>query len=99
MIWLSIEALNSSFLETIVSFFYKKPNYLIKLKFENETIETYKLVLNIAKFGFIINPLVHNNLDYIINKKVENLLKNKIKGKCEKLIFIVKTYLICIKKI
>ena len=76
VVWLNVENKNQNYLSKILSFFYKPPKYMINIKFTDGTIRTFKLILNMAKSGFMITPMIFNNLDYYyFNKYIEN--KNK----------------------
>ena len=96
IIWLNIKNNNESYSSKIFSLFYKPPKYLIKIKFDDGTIQTYKLILNMAKAGFMISPIIFNHLDYyylekfINDNNLHNIYQKKISDimiTCQKLTF------------
>ena len=67
--WLSIFKTEDNFVNKILGLLYKKPEYYIRLKFKNNVIKQFKIIPNITSEGFIITPLINNNVTifYLIN--------------------------------
>ena len=97
LFWISID-IPKSYLNKIISFFYKPPEYYIEIDFKNSPKQKFKLIPNIAKSGFLIKPFISNNFDNFIfrnqYKKNNNFSKKHlsmvktIKIGCNKLKFL-----------
>ena len=96
-IWVSINIPKSN-LQRLVSFFYKPPQYFIEAQYKDDTKEKFRIIPNMAKLGFMINPSLNNNHEvfkYRISKKIsKNSLYSSLytikslKIGCEYLIFL-----------
>ena len=96
--WLSIFKTEDNFVNKIFGLLYK-PEYYIRLKFKNNVIKQFKIIPNITSEGFIITPLINNNVDYFLfNKSIENTMFQKV-NEIKEIMIYCKNFKLCVIKI
>ena len=74
--WISIESFNhyyvwcnislkQSYLSRILSFLYKPESYKIEVEYTDGSLKDWKFIPKMAEYGFLVNPLIAENLDFI----------------------------------
>jgi hypothetical protein len=64
-VWVKVRV-KETFLTRVVSLVYKPPQYSLEVLFKNGGNLTYKLIPRMAETGFMINPLISDNLQTLI---------------------------------
>jgi hypothetical protein len=75
--WVSIN-ISKNNIQKLVSFLYKPPQYFIEVEYKNDTKEKFRLIPNMAKSGFMINPSLNNNYEVFKYRISQKTIKNSL---------------------